>query len=335
MPNLPVLIVLLAFIAIFLYAGVRIGPRFVIRRLAGLIFVLLGVTFVVFILGYLSPGTAIDSLCGQGCTPLRLQELQHLYGLDLPWYEQYGNFLNNLLHFDLGLSFSQRGQTVLNILGNGVPISAQIGLTAVALQVIVGVPIGILAAVRSGSRIDTSSMAAALILFALPTFVVIPFYQLLMVFLAQRNLPSLPVSGWGDPIDFFAPVVILALVGLGFYARLTRTTMLDVLHQDYVRTARAKGLRENVVIYRHAFRNALVPLVTAIGPAVAFVVGGAFFTEVLFNIPGIGLAAVNAIGNKDMPVVQGTTIIVAIAVVVMNLIVDISYGLLDPRIKVA
>jgi ABC-type dipeptide/oligopeptide/nickel transport system permease component len=136
-------------------------------------------------------------------------------------------------------------------------------------------------------------------------------------------------------LQIIAPVVVLTLVGVGFFARLTRTTMLDVLHQDYIRTARAKGLRQRVVLFRHALRNALVPLVTAIGPAVAFVVGGAFFTETLFNIPGIGFTAVASISNKDMPVVQGTVIIVAVAVAVMNLVVDIAYGLLDPRIKVA
>jgi ABC-type dipeptide/oligopeptide/nickel transport system permease component len=153
--------------------------------------------------------------------------------------------------------------------------------------------------------------------------------------LSKNGLPYLPVSGWGTPVQIIAPVVILALIGMGFFSRLTRTTMLEVLGQDYVRTARAKGLRERVVVYRHAFRNTLVPLVTALGPAIAFVVGGAFFTEALFNIPGIGFMAVNAISSKDMPVVQGTVIIVAAAVAIMNLVVDVAYGILDPRIKVS
>jgi ABC-type dipeptide/oligopeptide/nickel transport system permease component len=145
----------------------------------------------------------------------------------------------------------------------------------------------------------------------------------------------LPVSGWGNPQNVIAPVTVLAFVGFGFYARLTRTTMLDTLNQDYIRTARAKGLRERTVVFRHAFRNALVPLVTAIGPALAFVVGGAFFTEYLFQIPGIGFLAVTAIQTKDMPVVQATVILVALAVALMNLVVDVVYGILDPRIKVA
>jgi ABC-type dipeptide/oligopeptide/nickel transport system permease component len=136
-------------------------------------------------------------------------------------------------------------------------------------------------------------------------------------------------------IHAVGPIGLLTLLGLGFYARLTRTTMLEVLEQDYVRTARAKGLQERVVIVRHAFRNAMVPLVTALGPAVAFVVGGAFFTETLFQIPGIGFLAVASIGNKDMPTVQGTVLLVAVAVALMNLVVDLVYGILDPRIKVS
>lgn len=332
--NIPEILAVLLVVAVFAFGGIRIGVRFVIRRLAGLVFVMLGVSFITFILGYITPGTPVDLLCSK-CTAAKYAALHKFYGLDLPWYHQYWNFLTNLLHFNLGLSFEIRGLKVTDLLSSGIPISAEIGLIAVVLQVLIGVPVGIYAASRAGKWSDTSLMTVMLIFFALPTFVVIPFFQLLMVTLSQHNLPFLPVSGWGEPIDFVAPVGILALIGMGFYARLTRTTMLEVLGQDYVRTARAKGLAERAVIYRHAFRNTLVPLVTAIGPAMAFIVGGAFFTETLFNIPGIGFMAVSAIQTKDMPVVQGTVMIVAAAVAVMNLIVDVVYGILDPRIKVA
>lgn len=332
--NIPEIVAVLLVVAVFTFGGMRIGLRFVIRRLAGLIFVLLGVSFITFILGYITPGSPIDLLCSR-CTAQKYAALHAFYGLDLPWYQQYWNFLTNLLHFNLGMSFQIRGLKVTDILSSGIPISAEIGVLAVIIQVFIGVPVGIYAAVRAGKVSDTVLMTIALMLFALPTFVVIPFFQLLMVALSQHNLPFLPVSGWGDPIDFVAPVGILALVGMGFYARLTRTTMLEVLGQDYVRTARAKGLSERTVVYRHAFRNTLVPLVTAIGPGLAFIVGGAFFTETLFNIPGIGFMAVSAIQTKDMPVVQGTVMIVAAAVAVMNLIVDVVYGMIDPRIKVA
>ena len=332
--NIPEIVAFLFVAAVFVFGGMRIGLRFVIRRLAGLIFVMLGVSFITFILGYITPGTPVDLLCSK-CTVAKLAALHHFYGLDQPWYVQYWTFLTNLLHFNLGLSFEIRGLKVTDILSQGIPISAEIGFLAVILQVVIGVPVGIYAAGRAGKWSDTVLMTISLILFALPSFVIIPFFQLAMVSLSQHNLPFLPVSGWGEPINFVAPVGILALFGMGFYARLTRTTMLEVLGQDYVRTARAKGLTERIVVYRHAFRNSLVPLVTAIGPAVAFIVGGAFFTEFLFNIPGIGFLAVSAIQTKDMPVVQGTVMIVAAAVAIMNLIVDVVYGILDPRIKVS
>ncbi|HEX6797893.1 MAG TPA: ABC transporter permease [Ktedonobacterales bacterium] len=332
---LPVIVVLLGVVALLVYAAGRIGPRFLLKRLAGLVFVMFGVTFITFILGYVSPGSPVNNLCGSKCTAKSLQQLYHLYGLDLPWYQQYARFLNNLLHLDLGLSFTQRGRTVWSILGTGVPISMEIGLLALTLAVLIGVPIGISAAARAGTKYDTISMTSALILFSIPTYVTIPIYQIAMVQLAAHNLPHLPTAGWGDPINIIPPVLVLCAVTLGFYARLMRTTMLDTLTQDYVRTARAKGLRERVVVVRHAFRNALVPLVTALGPAIAFSVSGAFFTETLLNIPGIGFQAVNSINAKDMPVVQGTVILVAVAVAIMNLVVDVVYGLLDPRIKVS
>jgi ABC-type dipeptide/oligopeptide/nickel transport system permease component len=332
--NVPELVAVLLVVGIFTFGGIRLGLRFVIRRLAGLIFVLFGVSFITFILGYITPGSPVDVLCNK-CTVAKLAVLHHEYGLDLPWWEQYGHFLNNLLHFDLGLSFSVRGLRVSDVLSRGVPVSASIGILAVIFQVLIGVPVGIFAAVRAGKWIDTFLMTIMLIFFAIPTFVVIPFYQILMVSLSEHNLPYLPVAGWGEPIHYVAPVLLLTLVGMGFFARLTRTTLLEVLGQDYVRTARAKGLNERIVVYRHAFRNSLVPLVTALGPTLAFVVGGAFFTETLFNIPGIGFMAVSSISNKDMPVVQGTVMIVAAAVAVMNLVVDVTYGILDPRIKVS
>lgn len=337
--KLPVLIALIAVLAFLAYTGTRLGPRFLIRRLAGLVFVIVGVTFITFILGYLSPVGPEYTQCQAKCTPQLIHELRHFYGLDKPWWTQYFAFLNRLLHGSLGLSYTAKGQTVLGIMGRGVPISAELGLSALVLQLLLGIPIGIFAAVRAGSKLDTISMSAALILFSLPTFVLIPFYQLLIVWLSAHHIPhfglSTSVANWGLNISIVAPIGILTIVGMGFYARLTRTTMLEVLNQDYIRTARAKGLRERVVIVRHAFRNALVPIVTAIGPAVAFVVGGAFFTETLFNIPGIGFWAVASIGNSDMPVVQGTVLLVAIAVTVMNTVVDVVYGLLDPRIKIS
>jgi ABC-type dipeptide/oligopeptide/nickel transport system permease component len=206
-----------------------------------------------------------------------------------------------------------------------------------SLQLLVGIPVGIGAALRVGTRFDTTSSAASLLFFAIPPYLLIVFFDIVAVFLATHHLPHLPVAGWAGPFSVYAigPATTLALVGTAFFLRLTRASMLEVLHQDYIRTARAKGLRERVVVFRHGFRNAMIPLVTALGPALALSVSGAFFTETLFNVPGIGLITVQAIASRDYPVVQGTVLIAASAVVVMNLVVDVVYGILDPRIKVA
>ncbi len=333
--NLPALALLIAVVGLLIYAGFRIGARFLIKRLTGLVFVIIGVTFITFILGYLTPGSPADSLCPDKCPSSERVAINIQYGLNLPWYEQYGRLVNNLLHFNLGISYAIRGVPVWDLLKSAVPISVQLGLEALVLALVIGIPIGVIAAVRAGSRFDTSSMSAALLFYALPTFITIPFYQLAMRLLFLKNLPYLPLFFQGRPIDWVAPVGLLALLTLGAYARLARTTMLDVLNQDYIRTARAKGLNERTVVIRHAFRNAMVPLITAVGPSVAFVVAGAFFTERLFNIPGIGFQSVSAVANKDTPVLQATVILIAIAVALMNLVVDILYGILDPRIKVA
>jgi len=323
-------VVLLAFIA---YATARIGPRFMVRRLAGLVFVLLGVSFIIFILGFFAPGDAIFAQLGQHYTPQAAAALRHSYGLDLPWYTQYLNFLNRIVHLDLGISFTNDTLSVWTILQRYVPASVQLGIAGTVLALIVGVPLGILAAVRANSRVDSSLQSIGLIFYALPSFVIIPLFFAAMIALHQRGVPTLATSGWGTIDSEIAPIAIFGLGIFAYYLRLTRASMLEVLGQDYVRTARAKGVRERVVVWRHAFRNAVIPLLTAVGPALAFAVVGVFIVEQLFNIPGIGQETIAAIGDRDFPIVQGVTILLASAVVFMNLVTDVAYGLADPRIK--
>jgi ABC-type dipeptide/oligopeptide/nickel transport system permease component len=327
------ILVVLALIGFLVFTGFRLGPRFLVRRLAGLVFVLLGVTFITFIMGYFAPGNAVYQQLGQHYTKPQYDALIHAYGLDLPWYQQYANYVIRLLHFDLGRSFINDSQSVWDILRLYVPASIQLGFAGVITALILGIPTGILAAVRSSSRTDTSLQSVALVLYALPTFVLIPFYQLLMVHLYIAGLPSLPVSGWDNLSEQIGPILIFGAGAFAYYLRLTRASMLEVLHQDYIRTARAKGLRENVVVWRHAFRNAIIPLITAVGPALAFAVAGLFVVERLFNIPGIGNQALASVFQRDWPVVQGTTILLALAVVFMNLVTDVAYGFADPRIR--
>jgi ABC-type dipeptide/oligopeptide/nickel transport system permease component len=177
-------------------------------------------------------------------------------------------------------------------------------------------------------------MAFMLALYSIPSFVLIPILQWINYQLFRLGLPALPVAGWGTPQHWILPVTVLAAASVGYIARLTRSSMLEVLRQDYIRTAYAKGLTENRIRWAHAFRNALLPIVTVVGPSVAFLVTGAFVVENLFAIPGIGFVSIQAIAQRDYPVIQGTTIILAVAVMVMNLVTDILYVLLDPRVSV-
>ena len=260
-------------------------------------------------------------------------------GLDLPPWIQYWNFLNRLLHFDLGESWLQPGRSVWSIISTQLPASLLLGLSAVILALLVGISAGLIAALRANSRYDTAIQGASLFFFALPTFVLIPFYQVAMIMLYNNGIPNLPLSstdfGFSRPDQMIAPILIFAVVQIAFWVRITRTSTLEVLRQDYVRTAKAKGLSQRAVVWKHTFRNALIPLVTAIGPAIALIVNGAFITERLFNINGIGTTTLQAIGQNNFPVLEGTVMLLAVTVALMNIATDVAYGIVDPRIKTA
>lgn len=306
------------------------------RRLIGLVFVVFSITFLTFIVGYMAPGDPILVLMGPRRDPQLYESLRYQYGLDLPWYQQYLNYVRGLLHGDLGMSYRFQGRSVNEILANGIWVSISLGITALALSLLIGVPTGIIAALRQNSWIDRSSMIVMLALFSIPTFVMIPILRAFNYFVLFRNgLPSLPPAGWGTPGHWVMPVIVLAAITTGYLARLTRSSMLETLRQDYIRTAQAKGLHQRRVVGVHALRNALLPIVTVIGPSLAFLVTGSFVVESLFAIPGVGYLGVQAIAQRDYPVIQGTTVVLAVSVVVMNLVTDILYTLLDPRIKAA
>ncbi|HLX57328.1 MAG TPA: ABC transporter permease [Ktedonobacteraceae bacterium] len=315
--------------------------QFLVKRFIGLIFVVIGVTFITFILGYFAPGDPIRELLGNHFIPSVYKSLKHSYGLDLPWYTQYWNFLTHLFRLDFGFSFHQQNYPVWNILRDGVPVSAELAFWALILQLLVGIPIGIISALKANTWVDTVNMGLMLVMYALPSFVLAIFAQVVIVWLDNSTGGTWPVAGWGNAWQYswsdiqfrIAPILVFAAVGTALFARITRTSMLEVLRQDYVRTARAKGLRERVVVYRHAFRNAMIPLVTIFGLSIGLLVTGAFFIETIFNIPGIGQQTIISITNRDYPVIQATVVLLAVAVVVGNLISDILYSIVDPRIK--
>lgn len=307
--------------------------RFLARRAISLIFILFSLTFLTFIVGHLAPGDPILVMMGQQRDAETYARLRHLYGLDRPLLAQYADYVAALLRGDFGLSFQYVGRPVREIIGQGVWISIGVGGLALLLSVVVGVPLGILAALRQRTLLDRGVVGAALILYSVPSFVLIPLIWALNLTLYRAGLPSLPQAGWGEPKHLVLPVLVLAAANIGYIIQLTRASMLETLREDYVRTASAKGLPRGAVVGRHVLRNAALPLITLLGPAAAFLVTGAFVVEVLFNIPGIGRLSVEAVGRRDYPVIQGTTVILGIAVVLMNLVSDLLYQVADPRIR--
>jgi ABC-type dipeptide/oligopeptide/nickel transport system permease component len=337
--NLPAIIFLVLVVAFLVFTGFRVGLQFLVKRIAGLVFVLFAASFVTFTLGAVAPITAVDAQLADKWTPEKAAILHHFYGLDQPFFVRYWNYVTGLMRFDLGMSWLQRGRSVWSILSSQLPASLLLGLSAAFIAVTVGVSAGLLAALRSNTRYDTAVQGSALFFYALPTFVLVPFYFIAMTILYNNDLPHLPITstefGLDHPDQLVAPILIFAVVQIAFWVRITRTSTLEVLRQDYVRTAKAKGLSSREVIWRHTFRNAMIPLLTALGPALALIVNGAFITEALFNIQGIGTTTLNSIQQNNFPVLEGTVMLLAITVALMNLVTDVAYGVIDPRIKTA
>jgi ABC-type dipeptide/oligopeptide/nickel transport system permease component len=307
--------------------------QFLTRRALSLIFVLFSLTFLTFLIGRLVPGDPILVLMGPRRDPDTYARLRHLYGLDRSLIEQYLRYVGGLLRGDFGLSFRYEGRPVRELIAQGVPISLLVGGLALALSVLAGVPLGMFAALRHNSLVDRGIVGLTLAFYAVPSFVLIPLLWALNLAAYRAGWPSLPQAGWGRPAHLVLPILVLAAANIGYITRLMRSSTLEVLRDDYVRTARAKGLRERTVVLRHVLRNAILPVLTMLGPATAFLVTGAFVVENLFTIPGIGRISIEAIGQRDYPVIQGTTIILGVTVVIMNTLTDLLYRVFDPRIE--
>lgn len=294
------------------------------------------ITTIVFFLAHASPYDPVSQVLGVAGTPEKRKAMTHLFGLDQPLWRQYLNYLTNLLHGNLGYSeeVNRLGQPVSTILREGVPVSLKLGGYALLLSLLIGIPIGLISALRQNSAVDHVSQTVMMVAYAVPAFVIIPIAQLVI----GDDLNWLPVRGWGDSgitgiKEMTLPVLIFALGLSGYFAKSFRSFMLEVLRQDYVRTARAKGLKERTVIYLHAMKNTLLPLASIVGPTVAFLITGAFIIEFFFDIPGVGFITINSITASDYPVIEGTTIILAAFVVFINMLTDIFYAMIDPRVR--
>jgi oligopeptide transport system permease protein len=257
------------------------------------------------------------------------KNLREKYGLDKPWYVQYGKMVSNTLHGDFGSSLKYQGQSVNEILRNALPVSATLGLLAYLLALAVGILSGTLAALRQNSRLDYSSMAVAMLGISLPNFVLGP----MLVLLLALNWYVLPPALWGGVTHLILPVLTLSAVYMAYIARLTRSGMLEVLRSNYIRTARAKGLPERQVLLHHALRGGLLPVVSFSGPALAFLLTGTVVVERIFALPGLGNYFINANLNRDEPLIIGIVAFISIVVLLFNLLVDIAYGFIDPRVR--
>jgi oligopeptide transport system permease protein len=294
------------------------------------------VIVITFSLMHLASGSPWDKAGGRQLSQVVIDNLNRKYGLNRPIYEQFVLYVWNVLHFDFGLSYQYQGKTVVELIGGGWPYTATIGVLAFALIVPFGIGLGVIAALRQNSRVDYATMGFATFSASFPNFVIgalmIVFFSVLMYKWTGGEF-FLPAGGWGVDDHLIMPAVTLALLPIAYTARLTRASTLEVIRQDYVRTAWAKGLSERLVVVRHVLKNALIPVVTTLGPTFAFLVTGSVIVEQVFSIPGIGRAFVQAVNSRDYPMILGTTVLFSIVIAVANLIVDILYVFIDPRVR--
>jgi peptide/nickel transport system permease protein len=305
---------------------------YVARRVLHAVPILWGVLTVTFILMYVVPGDPARIMMGARADEETVKAIRAELGLDDPLPVQYGRFVSKAVRGNLGRSYFTNRDVVGEIL-HRVPATALLGCTAMFIAVSFGILVGVASAVRPYSLLDQSSMVLALIGISMPVF----FLGLLLAWVFGYLLGWFPISGYAQSLSqlqyLILPSLALAASPLALIARLTRSSMLEVLREDYVRTARAKGLDDRIVVFKHALKNALNPILTAASQSLAAVLAGSFFVEFIFNWPGIGLLAIDAINKYDFPMIQGTVLFDAAVFIVINILVDIGYALLDPRVK--
>ena len=302
--------------------------RYVIKRLVMLIPVLIGVTFLVYFIISLSPGDTAAMLAGEDADAATIEALRHELGLDQPVPIQYARYMLNLLQGDMGESY-KTGRPVTNMIVSCFPNTAKLAFWSILVAVGIALPIGIISATKLYSMFDNVGMVVALIGVATPNF----WLGLMMIILFSLNLGWLPSGGSKGWSSYIMPAITLGTGDAALITRMTRSSMLEVIRADYIRTARAKGVPENKVVYQHALRNALIPVVTAIGLQFGSLLGGATLTETVFAWPGIGRSTVDSIKTKDTTQVLGNIIVLTITFSCVNLLVDILYAFIDPRIK--
>ena len=298
------------------------------KRLLQTIFVLLGISLITFVLLQVVPGDPVALMLEKRADPETIAKVRKELGLDLPYYVQYLNFIKGAIHLDFGTSYFTK-EVVTDALFRCFKVTVKLACMSFIFASVIGIPCGIFAAVKRGKGIDTVVMVLSIVGVSAPAFWVAIILQILF----GLKLNVLPISGFDTPASYILPSLALGARYAGNIARITRTSMLEVLGQDYIRTAKAKGAMRWAVILKHALKNAMIPIVTLVGTDFGYMLTGSMLIEKVFSIPGIGKLAVDAMSNRDLPLLEGTVMYIAFVFVVVNLIVDVSYAFLDQRIR--
>ena len=302
-------------------------PKYILKRaIMSLITAFLVATLTFFVMNMVPGGPFLSE---KAVTPQAQAAMEAKYGLDKPLFQQYTTYMTGILKGDFGLSIKKRGRTVSQIIGTKFPVSAKVGGLALILAVCTGIPLGAVAAFNRGKFIDNLLVVLSTAGIAIPSFL----SSTILIYIFTTKLKWLPSLGLKDAQSYIMPVVALALYPTFYMARLMRSSMLDVMGQDYMRTAKAKGVTTFKAIFKHALRNAILPVITYLGPLLAALMTGSFIIEKIFNIPGLGSEFVSSITSRDYPMIMGTTIFLAVFIIIMNLFVYIAYAIVDPRIK--
>ena len=299
-----------------------------LRRLSIAAMILLGISFITYVLLFWVPADPVQQIAGRSATPESIANIRHQLGLDLPFYQQYGLYLGNLLQGDLGRSYIQK-TNVSELIQSRLPASLLLMAASIVTELLIGLNMGILAAVKRGTFVDNLLMVVSFIGVSSPQFVV----GILLLYVFAVQLEWFPIGGYGTFSHIVLPALTLGLLGAGWYARMMRSTMLDVLELDFIRTAKAKGLGKLRVIFRHAVPNALLPIIAMIGIDIGIFMSGIVVVESVFGWPGIGQLAWQAIQRVDIPIIMGVTLTASCAIVLGNLLADIIAFFIDPRIK--
>ena len=303
--------------------------KYIIRRLIAMIPVVIGITFLVFMIMQLAPGDPVRMILGDSAEPEAIEAMREEMGLNDPVLVQYGRYMVNLLHGDMGTSYTNQ-RPVAHEVFSRVPATFELALVSAVVSILIAIPLGVVAAVKQNTLFDNLSMVLSLVGISMPAF----WLALMLMLVFSLRLGWFPVQGNSDGWrSFVLPSIAIGFMNMAAIARATRSSMLETIRQDYIRTARSKGISEGEVIMHHAFGNALIPTITVVGVQLGGLLGGAVLTETVFAWPGLGRLMVQAVNGRDVPVVMGCIVILSIGFSIVNLIVDLAYGFIDPRVR--